>query len=518
MVRSAASAGDVVGGCVMKQAIAVREGFDPVPSVGRVDALDIRVEARVASRLGFVGVLVASDGAVDPALGVDRDALAAAGFEGMTGQTLVVPTGAQPVVAVGVGPFASVDATALRTAGAEFARAASSSGDLTVVIGETGHADVALTAQSVVEGAVLARYFYGQLKRTVTEVLLDRLTIVVPEGSVAAASAGAERGRAFAAAGCLSRDLANSPPAHLTATRIAEVAVALGASRGLEVEVFDLDALIEMGCGGLLAVNGGSAEPPTMVKVDYRPAATDAPHLTFVGKALMYDSGGLSLKSGDAVHATMKNDMSGGGAVLAAMGALAALECPTAVTAYLMCTDNMPSSTAVKLGDVLTTRGGTTVEVINADAEGRLIMSDGLVLATESPTDAIVDIATLTGACMRALGTSIAGVLGNNQGVVDQLLGAGTRTDEPLWQLPLATQYRSQLDSDVADLRNLGGDNAGAITAALFLAEFVGDVPWAHVDIAGTAQSDGSAPWLTKGCTGFGARLLVDFALSFTRP
>jgi leucyl aminopeptidase len=237
-----------------------------------------------------------------------------------------------------------------------------------------------------------------------------------------------------------------------------------------------------------------------------------------VGKGIMYDSGGLALKPGDEVHAQMKNDMSGAAAILAAMSALGELGCTTAVTGYLMCTDNMPSGTALALGDVITMRGGTTVEVINTDAEGRLVMADALVLATEEPTDAVIDIATLTGACMRALGTQVAGVMGNDETLVDQVRAAASGTDEPVWPLPLERRYRKELDSTVADLKNLGGANAGAITAGLFLAEFVGDLPWAHVDIAGTAQSTGDAGWQTAGCTGFGARLLAQLATDFVGP
>jgi leucyl aminopeptidase len=252
-----------------------------------------------------------------------------------------------------------------------------------------------------------------------------------------------------------------------------------------------------------------------MIKMSYRPPGAPSGHLGFVGKGLMYDSGGLALKPGDEVHAQMKNDMSGAAAVFSAMLALQEAGCASTVTAWLMCTDNMPSGTAMALGDVLTIRGGTTVEVINTDAEGRLVMADALVLATEEGVDAIVDIATLTGACMRALGTQVAGVMGNSAALVAQLEAAAAATDEPLWELPLEQRYRRELDSTVADLRNLGGANAGAITAALFLAEFVGDTPWAHVDIAGTAQSNGDSGWQTAGCTGFGARLLLQFALDF---
>jgi leucyl aminopeptidase len=232
----------------------------------------------------------------------------------------------------------------------------------------------------------------------------------------------------------------------------------------------------------------------------------------------MYDAGGIALKPADEVHATMKNDMSGAGAILAAMLQLQALGCKTAVTGYLMCTDNRPSGTSIAMGDVLTVYGGKTVEVKNTDAEGRLVMADALVMATEEKTDAIVDIATLTGAAMRALGTQIAGVIGNSADMVSQVEAAAAATAESVWELPLERRYRGDLDSDVADIKNLGGANAGAITAALFLEEFVAGIPWAHIDIAGTAQNDRDTSWRPPGCTGFGARLLIDLAMNFKRP
>jgi len=276
-----------------------------------------------------------------------------------------------------------------------------------------------------------------------------------------------------------------------------------------------------MGCGGLLGVNAGSVEPPRMVKLTYAPrgaAGNRIPHLTLVGKGIMYDSGGISLKPSDAMHLAMKMDMSGAAAVLAAMSALSDLGCKAKVTGYLMCTDNMPSGSALKLGDVLTIRGGKTVEVRNTDAEGRLVLADALVLASEEKPDAIVDIATLTGACMRALGTAMSGVMGNNQRFVDQVLQAAKNTDEPAWQLPLEQRYRPQIDSDIADLNNLGGEQPGAITAALFLNEFVAGTPWTHIDIAGPMKSDADESWRPKGATGYGARLLIDLALNFRRP
>ena len=238
-----------------------------------------------------------------------------------------------------------------------------------------------------------------------------------------------------------------------------------------------------------------------------------------VGKGVMYDSGGISLKPTDPMHAAMKMDMSGAAAVLSAMSTLSALGCRSEVIGYLMCTDNMPSGSAMKLGDVLHIHGGTTVEVHNTDAEGRLVLADGLVLAREQEPDAIVDIATLTGACLIALGPAMAGVFGNDQAWVDQVLAASAQTDEQVWQLPLEQKrYRKLLDSDVADVKNVGGPYGGAITAAVFLSEFVGDVPWAHLDIAGPMKVDSDDGWRSKGATGFGTRLLIDLAMDFRPP
>jgi leucyl aminopeptidase len=303
----------------------------------------------------------------------------------------------------------------------------------------------------------------------------------------------------------------------LTARILADRAVDIARASGLGVEVFDNDKLEVMGCGGLLGVNRGSTEPARMVKLTYTPSDPQG-HLVMVGKGVTYDSGGISLKPSDGMHGMMKMDMSGAAAVLSAMSTLKALRCRTAVTGYLMCTDNRPSGSAMAMGDVLTFRNGKTSEILNTDAEGRLILADGLSLATELKPDAIVDIATLTGACMAALGAKIAGVLGTNQSFVDQVKSAADKADEPVWQLPLERSYRRLLDSNVADMKNIGGPYGGAITAALFLAEFTGDVPWAHLDIAGPMTVDGDDGWLSRGATGFGTRLLINLALGFTKP
>ena len=310
-------------------------------------------------------------------------------------------------------------------------------------------------------------------------------------------------------------DSAPTPPSHLTATDMAEVAEQLGGRFGFHVESFDKQQLIEMGCGGLLGVNAGSAEEPRLIKLRYTPAGESTGHLGLVGKGIMYDSGGISLKPSDPMHLLMKMDMGGAASVLATFTALRALRATATVSGWLMCTDNMPSGSAYKLGDVLTARGGITVEVKNTDAEGRLVMMDAIALANEDGVDTIIDIATLTGAALMALGPSMAALIGNDPTTVARVKVAAAATDEPVWELPLERKYRKQLDSDVADISNLGGPYAGATTAALFLAEFVGDTPWAHLDIAGTMQSSEDDAWRSKGATGFGARLLIDVARGF---
>ncbi len=489
----------------------------PVPSIQQSKSVTIEVSPRPGDG-AVLGSMVASDASLPEGLGLGWEDLAEVGFEGKEGQALAMPrAGAPAMVLVGLGPIADVDTGQLRDAAAGFARATESQGELALALPATASVSPALAAQMAVEGVLLARYRYDPFKSAPGVTPISGLTLVVDGRRAAATRRGVAKGRATAEATQVARDLANTPPANLTAPRMAEMATDLARERGLGVEVFDKEQLISMGCGGLLGVNAGSDHPPRMIKLTYAPANPRG-HLTLVGKGIMYDAGGIAIKPGDAVHATMKNDMSGAGAILAAMAQLQALGCKAAVTGYLMCTDNLPSSTAIAMGEVITIYGGKTVEVENTDAEGRLVMADALALATEEPTDAIVDIATLTGAAMRALGTQVAGLIGNHPGVVAQVEAAAEASDESVWELPLEHRYRGQIDSDIADIKNLGGPNAGAITAALFLEEFVDGKPWAHIDIAGTAQNDRDTSWRPPGCTGFGARLLIELALNFSRP
>lgn len=503
--------------------VVIDSSFDPVPSLAHTTDVVLGTAADVdaaAARACFV----AAEGELptcECVSGLTRDELAAAGFKGKAGQTLRKP-GEKLVVFVGAGdkPFT---AAALRDAIASFTRAASESATLaidleSVIASGLSARDAALAAT---EGAILARYRFEPLKSEAKNVQLDKLVLAVPEADRDAAQEGIDRALVLSRIAGFARDLGNAPGRHLNAVQLADVAVKVGSENGLEVEVFDREAIMELGLGGLLGVNAGSTEEPRMVKLRYTPegATSDTPHLALVGKGVMFDSGGISLKPTHAMG-SMKMDMMGAGAVLSAMTALRDLDVQSKVTGWMMCTDNMLSGNATKVGDVLTIRGGKTVEVKNTDAEGRLVLADGLVLATEEEhlPDAVIDIATLTGNAMAALGLGTAATLSNNDGVAAQLAAAAELTDERIWRLPLDERYREQLKSSIADLSNIGGSLAGAITAALFLSEFVGDIAWGHLDIAATMEVERDDVWRSIGSTGFGARLLAEFAAAFEVP
>jgi leucyl aminopeptidase len=495
----------------------IPEDFDPIASSSPENAVGILVVSEVSAGWDAIGFVVGLDGELPEELTVDREALGRAGFEAKIGQTLVLPQASGAVhVVVGAGSADEQTEAGLRDVAAAFARAAHRYARIGIRLGSAFALAPEAVGRLIVEGVLLARYRYTALKPTSKHVSLISLDIVVEQGSVAGVAAGVRTGEIAARAANLARDLANTPPGHLTATDLGDIATTLGEQHGFAVEVFDKQQIIDLGLGGLLGVNAGSVEEPRMIQLRYTPATEGGRHLALVGKGIMYDSGGISLKPSDPMHLAMKMDMAGAAAVLAAVTTLRDLDCPTAVTAFLMCTDNMPSGSAMKLGDVLTIRGGTTVEVKNTDAEGRLVMSDALVLASEESPDAIVDIATLTGAALMALGTHTAAVLGNDQALVDQLSASSRVTDESIWQLPLEHRYRPQLDSSIADISNMAGKYAGATTAALFLAEFVDGTPWAHLDIAGTMQVEKDESWRSLGATGFGTRLLIDLAQNFT--
>ena len=313
------------------------------------------------------------------------------------------------------------------------------------------------------------------------------------------------------------RDLVNIPASDLYPASFAERAVDLAKGLAIEITVLDEKQLAEQGFGGIVGVGQGSARGPRLVKAVWNPEGAQA-HLALVGKGITFDSGGLSLKPPTSMVG-MKYDMTGAATALAVIVAAARLALPVRLTAWMCLAENMPSGTATRPGDVLTLKNGRTVEVLNTDAEGRLVLADGLVAASAEHPDAIIDIATLTGAALVALGESIAPVLGTSQALVDQLIERSAATDEPLWQLPLdSKRYRKLLDSVVADMKNIGGPYGGSITASIFLSEFVGDIPWAHIDMAGPMMVGADDGIYAKGATGFGTRLLIDLASNFSPP
>ncbi len=468
-------------------------------------------------QLDAIGVMVPSEGEVPASVGLHRETLESAGFDGKPGTTLQLANASGTlVVAVGGGKPGSLDADGWRKAAAALVRATQRHTRLGFELSDTAGIDAEHLGQVLAEGVLLARYSYETLKSKSKQKALSEVQFLAPGIDRAAAERGLTVGRVKVRATAIARDLCNAPPSHLTAAGLGEVSQELAERFGFTVEEFNKEQLIDLRCGGLLGVNAGSAQEPRMIKLSYKPDGSPSGHLGLVGKGIMYDSGGVSLKPSDPMHLLMKMDMGGAAAVLAVFTALRDLGCRAAVTGFLMCTDNMPSGSAYKLGDVLTTRSGLTIEVKNTDAEGRLVMCDALTLAVEDEVDGIVDIATLTGAALMSLGQLTAPIFGNDQRLVDRVLESGGRADEQVWQLPLERAYRPQLDSDVADISNLGGPYAGSTTAALFLAEFVGDTPWAHIDIAGTMQSDKDDAWRSKGATGFGTRLLIDLALGYS--
>jgi leucyl aminopeptidase len=452
----------------------------------------------------LVAVAVFSSGPV-PRGGLSRRELDALGFSAKVGSVAVTPG----TVYVGLGDRDAVSAATLRTAAAAMARASGKATVLATSLADVDGVDPRAAAQAVAEGVVLGAYRFVRLKRDARPSPLDRVVLLGPAPVHAKLIAGAARGAAIAAAVNFGRDLANTPPALLTARDLAETATAVGQEAGLAVEVLDETAIAELRLGGLLGVNQGSTEPPRLVRLTYTPRSPEAT-VALVGKGIMYDSGGISLKPTNPMHVAMKMDMTGAAVVLATMSALRVTKPKVKVIAYLCCTDNMPSGSALKLGDVLTFRNGTTVEIHNTDAEGRLVLADGLGLAVEDGADAIVDVATLTGACVAALGLEIAGLMGNDAAWVDQVRAAADRADEPVWPLPLPGRYRSHLDSDVADLKNVGSEYGGALAAGLFLQEFTDGVPWAHLDIAGPMKVDRDDGWRVKGASAFGVRTLLE--------
>ena len=461
-----------------------------------------------------VAVAVRSGHLAEDAPGVDVDLAKLGGFEGKTGQLHVAATDAGARLLVGVG--GEPDPTAYRRIGAAVARKAGSHEALVVdLLASFEGAERVAAAEALATGLVLGTYRFGAYKPAPEGTTLGAITLLGKGGARVAAAV--ERGVAIATAMVLVRDLVNTPGGDLTPKAFAAEATKVATGAGLEIEVLDKAAIRKAKLGGLLGVNRGSAQEPRFVKVTHRPEGRAKGKVALVGKGVTFDAGGLSIKTATGME-WMKTDMAGAATVLGAMSLVPTVAPKLEVTAYLPLTDNMLGPDATRVGDVLTARNGKTIEVLNTDAEGRLILADALCLAVEDEPDAIIDLATLTGAVIVALGERTAGAMTNHDGLRERVLDAADAAGEAMWPLPLPDHLRKGLDSEVADLRNIGaGPYGGALTAALFLREFVGDVPWVHLDIAGPADTTSAWDENTRGGTGFAVRTLVNLLASWTK-
>jgi leucyl aminopeptidase len=429
-------------------------------------------------------------------------------------------TASPQLMAVGLGPVAgkgsSYDHETLRRATGTAMRALAGTKRVatSLALANGGRPE---DVRAVTEGAVLGGYVFTRY-RTEAPKTVDAVTVVVDNPRDKAVKAAHAQGVAVAGAVTLARDLVNTAPADLGPAELAQAAVDACKQAGCTVEVLDEKALKRGGFGGILGVGQGSIRPPRLAKITYSAGGGAKADVHLVGKGITFDSGGLALKPAASME-WMKSDMGGAAAVIATLRAVAELGPDVNVTGWIACAENMPSGTAIRPSDVLTMHGGKTVEVMNPDAEGRLVMADAIVAAGTSKPDYIVDVATLTGAQLVALGTRVYAVMANDDDLRDQIVSAAGQAGEAGWPMPLPPELRKSLDSDVADISNVGDRNGGMLTAGLFLKEFVPDgVRWAHLDIAGPAFNTGEPHGYTpKGGTGAAVRTLVEWLVGLSR-
>lgn len=444
----------------------------------------------------------------------------ALGFSAQAGQTATVPSspGANSTLTIYVGIADDADHEALRIAASRGIRAAGRAKSLAIDLGELD--DEQLTA--VTESVIYSSYRFDRYKSKPSDedseqadkkpTQLEKVSIISPRSRQAAAKAALARGITLGEAVTLARDWVNVPGRDLRPPEFASQ-IKSAVPKAVSVTVYDEKRLAKDGCGGILSVGQGSEAPPRIAKLEYKPAKSDT-HLALVGKGITFDSGGLSIKTGVGMQ-TMKCDMAGAAAVVAAIKAIAELELPIKVTAFACLAENMPSGSATRPGDVVTMRNKKTVEILNTDAEGRMVLGDGLSLAAETKPDYIVDLATLTGAAMAALGTKTAAIFGNNNDFEQVVEQASATAGEATWRLPITEEITKQLTaSNIADLRQIGTKSyGGALFAAAFLEAFVDDITWSHIDIAGPSFNDsGAYDYTPTGGTGYGVRTIVQIA------
>ncbi|GHO45337.1 leucyl aminopeptidase [Ktedonospora formicarum] len=456
---------------------------------------------------------------VDQALGgVIVDCGTSGEFKGNAGEILTIHTlgklAPRRVLVVGLGSANKVMPQSLRKLGASIVRHMRSTGAQSATLTHDDTLDITEAAQALTEGLLLGAYTFRKYQRSTNEnTQLEAVQFLASERNKVAVEQGIQKGKALADATNFARDLVNEPPNVLTPTELANRASAMAREFGLECEVFDKAKIEELKMGGLLGVTQGSAQPPRFVILRYRgaPESTE-PGLALVGKGITFDTGGISLKPAASME-TMKSDMGGAAAVIGAMQAIAALKPKVNVTGFVPTCENMPSGTAYRPGDILRILNGKTIEIVNTDAEGRLILADALSYASQEGYSPIIDLATLTGGIVVALGNVMSGLFSNDDGLQQQIIEAGHAAGEKFWPMPLDEEYGDLVKSDVADVKQTGGRGASSVTAAKILEHFVSDAKWAHLDIAGTAFTE-SPKNMEKGGTGFGVRTLAELALS----
>ncbi len=473
----------------------------------------------------FEGVKIpaGATGAIDIALDglISKFIIAKEGFDGKFGKMYLLPTygkiAAEKVLLVGLGKNKDFTPNRLRELSAKIIKKCRKMGNAKKVISVLhgagiGGYDPEVCARMIAEGTLIGSYSFDKYKTEKSSKKVDELVIVdMVEENCKKAKAGIKKGKIIGTALNFARDLSNEQPAYATPSKLAEIAQSF---KDLEVKVYDKEEIEKMGMGAFLGVAKGSSQPPKFIHMHYKGSNQKLIQrkIAIIGKGICFDSGGLDIKPPSSML-NMKDDMSGAAAVLGVMSVLKDLKPNCEVHGIIAACENMPGCSAYKPGDVLTAKNGKTIEVDNTDAEGRLTLADALCYACELDVDEVIDIATLTGACVVALGSAASGIMGNHQPTIDKLIKCANSGGEKMWQLPMFDEYKESLQSDVADMRNTGSRMGGAQIAGIFLQNFVKKVHWAHIDVAGTAFLDKPQNEFPKGATGAGVRTLINYLM-----
>lgn len=491
------------------------------------DITKVAVDAVIINLFEGVEQPGGATGAVDSALdGVISKLIASGEIKGKFNEVTLIHTmgkmESERVLVVGLGKQEKFNYDSIRgvmSTACRYLRKLGAKRVATIVHGAgTGGMEVEKAVQALTEGAIIGLYTFRKHITKESEFgEIDELLIVErDESRLPLLEASVGRGRVLAEATNFARDMINEPANYMTPSDMAEVAGGVAADWGMEFRLIEREEMERLGMGALLGVAQGSKQAPKFLIMSYRGGEAGASPLGLIGKGLTFDSGGISIKPSDGMD-EMKGDMAGGAAVIAAMRAIAELKIKINVTGLVPATENLPDGAALKPGDVLKAMNGKTIEVVNTDAEGRLILADAICYAKSLGLSPLIDVATLTGSCRIALGDICTGVLGNDQKLVDRVIKAGMDAGEKIWQLPLYEEYKELNKSEVADIKNTGGRYGGAITAAQFLAEFSDDTPWVHLDIAGPSFIKKEQSYLAKGATGAMVRTLVTTAVALSQ-